>query len=81
MFLVNTMDFNMTIKTEINDIKVEPMDFPDVNNLNSCDYEESIIQNIKNEDSVKYFVYYLPSILYTELICLQRKSNSNIIIF
>jgi len=49
----------MVIKTELNDIKVEPMDFPDVDIPNSCDYDEGIIQNMKNEDSVKYIVYYL----------------------
>ena len=59
MFLVYTMDFNMTIKTELNDIKVEPMDFPDVDIPNSCGYDEGIIQNMKNEDLVKYFMYYL----------------------
>lgn len=59
MFLVYTMDFNMVIKGEINDIKVEPMDFPDVDIPNSCDYDEGIIENMKNEDLVKYFVYNL----------------------
>lgn len=70
MFLVHTMDFNMVMKADLNDIKVEPMDFQDVDILNSCDYDSSISQNIKNEDSVKYFVYYLSSIIYTEFICM-----------
>jgi len=60
----------MAIKTELNDIKVEPMDFADVDIPNSCDYSESLIQNMKNEDSVKYFAYFLLSIKYTELLCL-----------
>lgn len=55
------MDFDMGIKAELNDIKVEPMEFL----WNSSDYDEGLIQNIKTEDSVKYFVYYLPSIMYT----------------
>lgn len=59
MFIVYTMDFNMVIKGELNDIKVEPMDFPDVDIPNSCDYDEGIIENMKNEHLVKYFVYHL----------------------
>jgi len=55
------MDFNMVIKSEFNDIKIEPIDFPDVDIPISYDFDEGIIQNMKNEDSVKYFEYYLPT--------------------
>lgn len=53
------MDCNMVIKQELREIKSEPMDdFPDVDITNSCDYDHGIIQNLKNEDSVKYLVHY-----------------------
>jgi len=69
MFLVYTMDFNMDNKMELHDIMVEPMDFQDVHIPNSCDYDPSISQNLKTENLVKYFVYYLLSIIYTVFIC------------
>jgi len=60
----------MAIKTELRDIKMEPMDdYPDVDIPNSSDYDEgiplqSVIQNIKTENLVKYFVHYLVQYIY-----------------
>ncbi|XP_050055716.1 oocyte zinc finger protein XlCOF8.4-like isoform X3 [Aphis gossypii] len=48
-----TMDFNMVIKEELKEIKPEPMDFPDVDIQNSCDYDVGVIQNLKTEDSME----------------------------
>ncbi|CAH1725000.1 unnamed protein product [Aphis gossypii] len=47
------MDFNMVIKEELKEIKPEPMDFPDVDIQNSCDYDVGVIQNLKTEDSME----------------------------
>jgi len=52
------MDFNMVIKEELKEIKSEPMDYSDVDIPNSCVYDASVVQNLKNEDLVKYLVHY-----------------------
>jgi len=47
------MDFNMVIKPVLNDIKTESMeDFRGVGIPSSSDYDEGVIPNIKNEDSI-----------------------------
>lgn len=67
MFLAYTMDFNMVIKPELNNIKLEPLDdFPDIDINNSSVYNEDIpfecivpkLEISDQTDLVKYSVYY-----------------------